>query len=97
MALFSDDDDPTTGSGDGGTLGTPTTDNVEDVPSNDSDNVIVSGGGVADTSQADRDASARPGPRADDPTSGSRLRTPNVAVGLLVFAAFIVLMFVLAG
>jgi hypothetical protein len=95
MALFQDDD-PSTGSGDGGTLGTPTTDNVEDVPSNDEDSLVVSGGGVADTSQADRDASSRPGPRAEDPAGGGRLRTPNVAIGLVVFAAFVLLMFLLA-
>ena len=95
MALFQDDD-PSTGSGDGGTLGTPSTDNVEDVPSNDGDNMVVSGGGVADTSQADRDASARPGPRTEDPVSGGRLRTPNVAVGLVIFAAFVLLMYLLA-
>lgn len=91
------DDDPTTGSGDGGTLGTPTTDNVEDVPSNDGDNLVVSGGGVADTSQADRDASARPGPRAgDDVAADGRGRTPNVVIGLLVLAAFLLLMYLLA-
>ena len=95
MALFKDDD-PSTGSGDGGTLGTPTTDNVEDVPSNDGDNLVVSGGGVADTSQADRDASARPGPRAEDPATGGRMRTPNVVVGLLIFAAFVLLLYLLA-
>jgi hypothetical protein len=50
MARFAQDD-PGTGSGDGGTLGTPTTDNVEDVPSNDEDSYVVSGGGVADTAR----------------------------------------------
>lgn len=90
------EDDPTTGTGDGGTLGVPTTDNVEDVPSNDGDAMVVSGGGVADTSQADRDAAARPGPREPDPVGGGRLRTPNVAVGLLVFAAFVLLLYLLA-
>lgn len=89
-------DDPTTGSGDGGPLGTPTTDNIEDVPSNDEDAMVVSGGGVADTAQADRDAAARPGPRNPDPVSGRRMRTPNIAIGLLIFAAFVVLMYVLA-
>lgn len=96
MSLFKDDD-PTTGSGDGGTLGTPTTDNVEDVPGNDDDNMVVSGGGVADTSQADRDASARPGARAsDDVTADGRGRTPNVVIGLVVFAAFVLLIYLLA-
>ena len=96
MALTSDDD-PGTGSGDGGALGTPTTDNVEDVPSNDGDNLVVSGGGVADTSQADRDPSARPGVRAtDDVTADGRGRTPNVAIGLVVLAAFLLLMYLLA-
>ena len=96
MALFQDDD-PSTGSGDGGTLGTPSTDNVEDVPSNDGDNMVVSGGGVADTSQADRDASARPGLReSDGVTSDGRGRTPNVVIGLVVFAAFVLLMYLLA-
>ena len=90
------DDDPTTGTGDGGTLGTPSTDNVEDVPSNDGENLVVSGGGVADTSSADRDAAARPGPRQSDPVSGGRMRTPNVIIGLLIFAAFLLLMYLLA-
>ena len=55
MGIFSKDkdDDPSTGSGRGGTLGTPTSDNVEDVPSNDDDNMVVSGGGVADASEDD--------------------------------------------
>ena len=53
MGIFSKDKDSTTGSGDGGTLGTPTTDTVEDVPSNDDDSMVVSGGGVADASEDD--------------------------------------------
>ena len=56
MGIFSKDKDSTTGSGDGGTLGTPTTDTVEDVPSNDDDNMVVSGGGVADASEDDATA-----------------------------------------
>lgn len=43
------DDDPSTGSGRGGTLGTPTTDGKGDIPSNDDSTMVVSGGGVADT------------------------------------------------
>lgn len=91
------DDDSTTGSGDGGTLGTPTTDNTEDVPSNTSDTSVVSGGGVADTSQADRDDAARPGLRAGgDQVGGRTSRTPNVIVGLIVIAAFLLLLYLLA-
>jgi hypothetical protein len=88
-------DDSTTGSGDGGTLGTPTTDNIEDVPSNDEDAMVISGGGVADTTLGDRDAAAMPGPRQDDPAGGGRLRTPTIAVGLLILAAFVLLMYLL--
>lgn len=89
------DDDPSTGSGDGGTLGTPTTDGVGDVPSNDGDDVVVSGGGVADTSQADRDPSNRPGLRESDSVGDGRGRTPTVVIGLIVFVAFIVLLYLL--
>lgn len=58
MGLFSKDrdSDPGAGSGDGGTLGTPSPAPVEDVPGNDDATMVVSGGGVADTS--DEDASA---------------------------------------
>jgi hypothetical protein len=89
------DDDPSTGSGDGGTLGAPTTDNVGDVPGNDGDDVVVSGGGVADTSQADRDPSNRPGLRESDSVGDGRGRTPTVVIGLVVFVAFIVLLYLL--
>ena len=42
------------GSGDGGTLGTPTSDTKEAPPSADQDtNMVVSGGGVADTESED--------------------------------------------
>ena len=50
MSIFGKDSDPSTGSGDGGTLGTPTTDEKGDSPSNDDANMVVSGGGVANTS-----------------------------------------------
>jgi hypothetical protein len=54
MSIFGkDNDDPSTGSGDGGTLGAPKTDNTEDVPSSDDETMVVSGGGVADTSEDD--------------------------------------------
>jgi hypothetical protein len=89
------DEDPTTGSGDGGPLGTPTTDNVEDVPGNDGDAMVVSGGGVADTSRVDRDAAARPGPRDGVGSTSGPFRTPTLAVGLLVLAAFVLLMYLL--
>lgn len=58
MSLFGKDKDSDegAGSGDGGTLGTPTTDLVEDVPSNDDSNMVVSGGGVADASEDDASA-----------------------------------------
>jgi hypothetical protein len=45
------EDDPSTGSGDGGTLGTPSLAPTEDVPGNDEASMVVSGGGVADTSE----------------------------------------------
>jgi hypothetical protein len=53
MGIFGKDkdDDPSTGSGRGGDLGTPSHDLVEDVPSNDEDSMVVSGGGVADASE----------------------------------------------
>ena len=51
MGIFGKDkDDPSTGSGDGGTLGTPSLPPKEDPPGNDDSNMVVSGGGVADTS-----------------------------------------------
>ena len=63
MGLFSKDKDSDAGagSGDGGTLGTPGTDSVEDVPSNDDANMVVSGGGVADTSEDDASAAGERG------------------------------------
>jgi len=63
MGLFSKnkDSDSGAGSGDGGTLGTPGTDSVEDVPSNDDANMVVSGGGVADTSEDDASAAGERG------------------------------------
>ena len=41
------------GSGDGGTLGTPTTLTKEEPPSSDGDSMVVSGGEVADTGGED--------------------------------------------
>lgn len=62
MSIFGkDDDDPSTGSGDGGTLGTPSHDVVGDVPSNDDANMVVSGGGVAQTAQDDASAAGERG------------------------------------
>lgn len=58
MGIFKDkdNDDPSTGSGRGGDLGTPTHDTVVDVPSNDGETMVVSGGGVADASEDDASA-----------------------------------------
>jgi hypothetical protein len=95
MGSIGKDEDPSTGSGDGGTLGTPTTDNIEDVPSNDGDRMVVSGGGVADSSHADRDGAARPGPRRAGADGRGPMRTPTIAVGLLILAAFVLLMYLL--
>ena len=95
MSSHDKDHDPSTGSGDGGTLGTPTTDNVEDVPSNDGANMVVSGGGVADTSQADREATSRPGLRETESVGDGRGRTPAVLIGLAIFAIFLILLYVL--
>lgn len=52
MSIFSkdEDSDPGAGSGDGGTLGTPSSDTVEAPPGDDGNSMVVSGGGVADTS-----------------------------------------------
>jgi len=62
MSIFGkDNDDPSTGSGQGGTLGTPSTDGVEDVPSNDDSAMVVSGGGVADASEDDASAAGERG------------------------------------
>jgi hypothetical protein len=41
------------GSGDGGTLGTPTADTKEEPPGSDGDTTVVSGGGVADAGGED--------------------------------------------
>ena len=41
------------GSGDGGTLGTPSSDTVEEPPGVGDDAMVVSGGGVADTGGED--------------------------------------------
>ena len=41
------------GSGDGGTLGTPTLDTVEEPPGSDGDGMVVSGGGLADAGRED--------------------------------------------
>ena len=60
MGIFKDDDsDAGAGSGDGGTLGTPTHDQVEDVAGGAQEGMVVSGGGVADPSADDG------GPRTD--------------------------------
>ena len=58
MGIFGKDkdSDPSTGSGDGGTLGTPGLPPTEDVPGNDDTDMVVSGGGVADTSEDDATA-----------------------------------------
>jgi hypothetical protein len=64
MGIFSSDkggDDPGTGSGRGGHLGTPTHDIVEDVPSGGEDTMVVSGGGVADPSEDDASAAGERG------------------------------------
>ena len=55
------DSDPSTGSGDGGTLGTPSLPPKEDVPGNDDSDMVVSGGGVADTSEDDATAAGERG------------------------------------
>jgi hypothetical protein len=50
---------PGAGSGDGGTLGTPSTENnIMDPPGNDEDDMVVSGGGLADTGREDSAAGA---------------------------------------
>jgi hypothetical protein len=62
MTLFGGtDEEPTTGSGRGGTLGTPSTDNRQDVPSSDDETMVVSGGGVADAADEDATASGERG------------------------------------
>ena len=61
MGIFGDKDDATTGSGRGGDLGTPSHDTVEDVPSNDDDTMVVSGGDIADASADDASAAGERG------------------------------------
>ena len=63
MSIFGKDKDadPSTGSGDGGTLGTPTSDEKGDSPSNDDATMVVSGGGVADASEDDASAAGERG------------------------------------
>ena len=54
MGIFkSDDSDAGAGSGDGGTLGTPSSDTVEDPAGGTQTGMVVSGGGVADPSADD--------------------------------------------
>ena len=54
MGIFkSDDSDAGAGSGDGGTLGTPSTDTVEEPAGGTQTGMVVSGGGVADPSADD--------------------------------------------
>lgn len=50
MGIFGKDDE--TGSGDGGTLGTPTSD-TKMAPPGEDDKMVVSGGGVADAAEED--------------------------------------------
>ena len=61
MSLFGKDKDSDegAGSGDGGTLGTPGTDTVEEPAGGTQEGMVVSGGGLADTSADDG------GPRTD--------------------------------
>jgi len=62
MGIFGDkDDDPATGSGRGGHLGTPSHDTVEDVPSSDDETMVVSGGDIADASEDDAAAAGERG------------------------------------
>ncbi len=52
--MTTSDETPTGGTGKGGTTGTPTQDTKEAPPSADQDtNMVVSGGGVADTEEED--------------------------------------------
>jgi hypothetical protein len=65
---MSDQDDQTTGSGDGGSLGTPTSTPDSEPPSADQDaNVAVSGGGMVDEDDASeqKDTARETGPDAD--------------------------------
>jgi hypothetical protein len=49
------------GSGRGGTLGTPSTDNVEQVAGGEQEGMVVSGGGMADPSEDDASAAGERG------------------------------------
>ncbi len=49
------------GSGKGGTLGTPSTDNVEQVAGGEQTGMVVSGGGMADPSEDDASAAGERG------------------------------------
>jgi hypothetical protein len=65
---MSDHDDPTTGSGEGGAMGTPTSTPNTQPPSADQDaNVAVSGGGMVneDDAAAQKDTARETGPDAD--------------------------------
>lgn len=53
-----DEDSTGGGSGEGGTLGTPSLDTKEEPPGSDEDGMVVSGGGVADTGGEDSAAGA---------------------------------------
>ena len=53
--------DSNTGSGRGGDLGTPSHDEKGDSPSNDDAKMVVSGGGVADTSEDEATAAGENG------------------------------------
>ncbi len=55
------DSTPTGGSGDGGTLGTPSTDTVEEPAGGTQEGMVVSGGGVADPSEDDATAAGERG------------------------------------
>ena len=58
MGIFKDDDtDAGAGSGDGGTLGTPSSDTAEDPAGGTQEGMVVSGGGLADPSDDDATAS----------------------------------------
>jgi hypothetical protein len=63
MGLFKKDEDTDegAGSGDGGTLGTPSTDVVEDPAGGTQEGMVVSGGGVADPGEDDATAEGERG------------------------------------
>lgn len=65
---MSDDTDATTGSGEGGSLGTPTSGSKAEPPSADQDaNGAVSGGGMVDEDDAaeEKDTACETGPDVD--------------------------------